>query len=111
MRISSPLLSFRAAAAAAALALAGCAGLPGSGGGTSSVPPPQAPEPVCNADAAQFALGQSFSPALEREVRARSGASIVRWLNPGQVITLEYNAMRINLTLDGRAKVVRVNCG
>lgn len=91
------------ALATAALALAGCAGLPGA--------TPPAPEPRCDAAAAQFAVGQSFGPALEREVRARSGASVVRWLSPGQAVTMEFNAARVNLTLDGRSRIVKVACG
>ncbi|KQP22627.1 hypothetical protein ASF43_01535 [Pseudorhodoferax sp. Leaf267] len=92
-------------AAAAALLLSGCAGvgLPGSA--------PPAPRAACDAAAAQFALGKSFGPELEREVRARSGASIVRWLSPGQAVTMEFNAARLSLTLDGRGQVVKAACG
>lgn len=101
--------SFRwVAAAAAVAALAGCAGLGGVGGiggGTA------APAAVCDAAAAQFALGQSFGPALEREVRTRSGASVVRWLSPGQAVTMEFNPARINLTLDARSRITKVACG
>ncbi len=93
------------AAAGAALALAGCAGLglPGAS--------PAAPKAVCESAAAQFAVGQSFSPVLEREARARSGASVVRWLSPGQIVTMELNPARLSLTLDGNARVVKAACG
>ncbi|WP_082524799.1 I78 family peptidase inhibitor [Pseudorhodoferax sp. Leaf274] len=91
----------------AVLALAGCAGLGGPAGapGTSATPA------TCDAAAAQFAIGQSFGPALERDVRARSGASIVRWLSPGQAVTMEFNPARLNLTLDGRSRITKVACG
>nr|WP_286197372.1 I78 family peptidase inhibitor [Variovorax boronicumulans] len=94
-------------AAFAVLALAGCAGLDGPSGRPGASAPPA----TCDAGAAQFAVGQSFGPALERDVRARSGASIVRWLSPGQAVTMEFNAARINLTLDGRSRITKVACG
>lgn len=94
-------------AAVAVLALAGCAGLGGPSGGPGASAPPA----TCDAAAAQFAVGQSFGPALERDVRARSGASIVRWLSPGQAVTMEFNPARINLTLDGRSRITKVACG
>ena len=95
-------------AAAAAVLLSGCAGIQQSGSASPAVPPAPA---ACNAQAAQFALGKSFGPELEREVRAKSGASVVRWLSPGQVMTLEFRAERLNLTLDGRGQIVKATCG
>lgn len=90
--------------AVSAAVLSGCAGvgLPGAA--------PAAPR-ACDASAAQFALGKSFGPELERDVRARSGASVVRWLSPGQAVTMEFNAARLSLTLDGRGQVVKAACG
>ncbi|HVR51054.1 MAG TPA: I78 family peptidase inhibitor [Pseudorhodoferax sp.] len=100
------------AGAVTLLALSGCAGLGAPGAGPGAAPgTPGTPPAVCDAAAAQFALGQSFGPALERELRARSGASIVRWLSPGQAVTMEFNAARLNLTLDGRSRIVRAACG
>lgn len=98
--------SLRAATGAAALLLVGCAGLGELGSGA-----PAAPKTTCDAAAAQFTLGQSFGPALEREAKARSGASVVRWLSPGQAVTMEFNATRLNLTLDGRSRIVKAACG
>lgn len=92
-------------AAVTALLLSACAGV-----GKPASPPP-APRANCDAAAAQFALGKSFGPALERDVRAKSGASVVRWLSPGQAVTQEYNAARLNLTLDGRSQIVKATCG
>ncbi|WP_245965543.1 I78 family peptidase inhibitor [Pseudorhodoferax soli] len=94
-------------AAAAVLALAGCAGL----GERPGAPGASALPATCDAAAAQFAVGQSFGPTLERDVRARSGASIVRWLSPGQAVTMEFNPARLNLTLDGRSRITKVACG
>lgn len=66
---------------------------------------------VCDTAAAQFAVGRAFGPELDRELRARSGASVVRVLSPGQAVTMEHNLQRVSLTLDGRGQVVRASCG
>lgn len=99
----------QAAALAAMLALAGCAGLGAPGGAADGGAAP--PKAACDAAAAQFALGQSFGPALERELRARTGAGIVRWLSPGQAVTMDFNPARLNLTLDGRSRITKAACG
>jgi hypothetical protein len=79
--------------------------------GCANLTKPAAPVARCDQAAVQFALGQSFGPQLEREVRARSGAQQVRWLSPGQMVTMEFNPGRLNLTLDGRGQVVKASCG
>ena len=84
------------------LALQGCAGGP---------PAAPAARSVCDNAAAQFAVGRSFGPELERDLRTRSGASLVRVLSPGQAVTLEHNAQRVSLTVDGRGQVLRASCG
>jgi hypothetical protein len=100
LAIASPLL------AAMLLALGACAA-------------PRAPEPPaasaapgrCEASRAQFAVGHEPGLALQDQARERSGARIVRTLQPGQVITMEYSGDRLNLELDSGGKVARVRCG
>ena len=74
-------------------------------------PPVLMAEGGCDADAAQFALGQTASAALIEQARLRVKARTVRFLRPGQMVTLEFNAERLNLNLDSADRVVRVDCG
>jgi len=72
------------------------------------------PAPVagrCNAAPAQFALGRTADTALENEARTRAGAKTVRVLRPNQVVTMEFNAERLSLTVDDAGRVTRVSCG
>ncbi|MFS2032471.1 I78 family peptidase inhibitor [Polaromonas sp. CT11-55] len=76
----------------------------------------QAPEPApvssrCNAAPAQFSVGRNADAALENEARTRAGAKAVRVLRPNQVVTMEFNAERLNLTVDDAGRVTRVSCG
>ena len=90
--------------AAAALIGAGCTEPP------QSTPPP--PEHVaCNAAAAQGLIGRQQSPALVQEARRRTGAGAVRVLRPGQMVTMEYRADRLNIRVDTQGKVLAITCG
>lgn len=65
----------------------------------------------CNAAPAQFAVGRNVDVALEGDARARAGARTSRVLKPGQVVTMEFNAERLNLSVDNAGRVTRVSCG
>lgn len=76
----------------------------------------QAPDPApvagrCNAAPVQFAVGRNADAALENEARTRAGAKTVRVLKPNQVVTMEFNAERLNLSVDDAGRVMRVACG
>ena len=43
--------------------------------------------------------------------RARSGAQMARILRPGQMVTKEFNAQRLNLEVDGSGRIVAARCG
>ena len=102
----------------AAVALAGCSGYgqaqsPGAQGGSSagaSAPAPVVNAP-CNAQPAQSAVGQNSTPSVVEAARVRSGAQMARVLWPGQMITKEFNAQRLNLQVDANGRVLAVNCG
>ena len=91
-----------------ALVLAACAAPPAE---FAQAPPPPAAPAVCNADPGQFAVGQPHAEALADQVRRETGASSVRALRPGQAVTMEFNAGRVNLDLDAGGRVTRVRCG
>lgn len=66
---------------------------------------------MCDAAKAQFAVGQTYSDALAEQARTAAGAKVVRQLLPGQAITMEFNAQRLNLESGGDGRVVSVRCG
>lgn len=82
----------------------------------SSAPvPPQAPAPVpealCNAQPVQTAVGQSSTASVVESARARSGARTARILRPGQMVTREFDAQRLNLEVDANGRILAVRCG
>lgn len=116
--------------ALAALALASCAPQPADNAASGQQPaaaaapadepvrtdPPVASAPseesmMCDAAKAQFAVGQTYSDALAEQARAAAGAKIVRQLLPGQAVTMEFRADRLNLESGDGGRVVSVRCG
>lgn len=99
------------AVAAGFAVLAGCT-TPGKPASPGSSPMPGAPAgSVCNADGAQFAVGKAAGASTTEQARQRSGAYMARILRPGQVVTMEFNAQRLNLDVDAAGVIKRVRCG
>ncbi len=78
-------------------------------GGTSA--PQAAAARSCQAEPAQAVIGQSATASVVEQARQRAGAQSARVLRPGQVVTLEFDASRLNLDVDASGGVVRVRCG
>ncbi len=66
---------------------------------------------ACNAQGAQFAVGKTPGASVVEEARQRSGSYMARVLRPGQVVTMEFNAQRLNLDLNAAGVIIRVRCG
>ena len=97
---------FSAPTIALSLLLSACVGAP-----TAATPEPAPLAGRCNAAPAQFAVGRNADAALENEARTRANARIARVLKPNQVVTMEFNSERLNLSVDESGRVTRVNCG
>lgn len=103
-------------ATAALLLMTGCTGYgqapaapAGSNPGAAAPTPP--PAALCDAKPAQFAVGQASTASVMESARVRSGAQMARILRPGQMITKEFNAQRLNLQVDANGRILTVNCG
>ncbi|KAA0889355.1 I78 family peptidase inhibitor [Pusillimonas sp. ANT_WB101] len=78
----------------------------------SSAPPPASTTPgVCSLPPDSPIQGHHISSELQQKAQQLSGANVVRVIRPGQTITPEPNAARLNLQLDAHDVVVRAYCG
>ena len=103
----------RLSALLAAVTLSACGTtLPpaGTGTGTGSTPQPPAAR-TCQAEPARAVIGQVATASVVEEARQRAGAHSARVLRPGQAVTLEFDATRLNLEVDASSRVVAVRCG
>jgi len=74
--------------------------------------PPSSPEgALCTADRLDRFKGESATAEVGREIQRESGARVFRWLPKGTIITMEYNADRVNVHLDEKNHVERARCG
>lgn len=65
----------------------------------------------CDAAPAQQLVGRAKSQAVGAEARRLSGATTMRWLPKGSIVTMEYREDRLNLHLDDRNRISRIVCG
>jgi len=74
-------------------------------------PATPAPEDACGASHVADLVGRTRSDELVAEVARRSGARRVRWIRPGDVVTMDYSPERLNVHLDDRDRIQRFACG
>jgi hypothetical protein len=77
-------------------------------------PPPGEPAPAedaCGASRVAGYVGRERSDALVAEVARVSGARRVRWIRPGDAVTMDYSAERLNVHLDAQDRIARFACG
>lgn len=92
----------------AALALCACSTVPVAGeppvrGGTSGY--------ICHNEGLDQFVGQEATPELGAEMLRVSGARTIRWVQPGQVITMEFSQERLTVHLDAQNRVDSARCG
>jgi hypothetical protein len=93
--------------------LAGCAvePLPVSEPAAPVPPPPEAAA-ECKAEPAQRFVGQRFVASTTPEAaRLASGASSVRVIRPGTMVTKDFRTDRLNLDVDAQEMVTAARCG
>ena len=74
-------------------------------GGTSPT------EDRCNAELAKSAMGREASTQVVEQARVDARAHVARVLRPGQVVTMEFRAGRLNVDVDERNTVTGLRCG
>lgn len=78
--------------------------------GTATMVPPDE-RSQCDAEAAASAVGQAASADVVERARTAAGAKTARVLRPGQIVTMEYLAGRLNVHVDDANVVTKLTCG
>jgi hypothetical protein len=94
-------------AAALALSLSACM--------TTPAPPNAGPNPPpamkCVAGLGAWAVGKQATAEIVERVRVDSHSDIVRVIRPGQMITMDIRADRVDVQVDTASVILAVNCG
>ena len=91
-----------------ALLLAACStiqpdpGAPGRAGAAAG---------ACHAEAVAWAVGQPADEAVMARVWRESGAGLIRPIAPGQAVTRDFRADRVNVHIDRDNRITAVSCG
>ena len=92
-----------------AAALAGC----GTVSATEPALPVHGETPVytCRDEGLNAYAGRQATAQLGAEIRARSGARVLRWVPHGGAITMDFRTDRVNVRLDPQNRIESVRCG
>jgi hypothetical protein len=74
---------------------------------------PEMPAPgvQCDANGLGRFVGQQRSARVEMRIKRISGARIVRWLEPGAMMTMDFRTDRLNINVDKRGRITGTRCG
>ena len=75
------------------------------------VPAEPADAASCDPLQAQWIVGKPVGDKEAEQARKDAGAKTVRILKPGQMVTMEYSAGRLNIDVDDKGVGVAARCG
>jgi hypothetical protein len=81
---------------------------------TAPAQPPahgEAPGHECQAAGLERFVGQAVTSETGAEILRVSRAARIRWVQPGQMVTMEFRADRVTVHLAAGNRIERVNCG
>jgi hypothetical protein len=66
---------------------------------------------TCDGAKAQGLVGAAAKAELGARALKMSGARTIRWVRPGDVVTMDFREDRLNIELDERGQVKALSCG
>lgn len=88
-----------------------CAPAPPPDDDGDDAPPAVGAGGTCDAEAARGLVGQVATAELGAEALRLTGARGLRWIQPGQAVTMDYRPDRLNIELDAQNRVTEIRCG
>lgn len=91
--------------------LAGCTGSAGpcNPEATPAFPPPA--EDTCGSAPLARHAGAQATDEVRAAIAATLGERRVRYISPGDAVTMDYAPSRLNVELDAEGRIVRLRCG
>jgi hypothetical protein len=82
----------------------------------ATVPPQPAihgtvPGRICNAAGSDRFIGQQGTAESGAAILKATNSAVLRWAPPGAMLTMDYSASRVTVTLDAANGITRINCG
>ncbi len=93
------------------LIAAGCAPVPAAPDPNAGVPLYGGTGRTCKAEPARGLVGRAASSDVGAEALRLTGAGTLRWIRPGDMVTMDFRPDRLNIELDAQGRVARLRCG
>jgi hypothetical protein len=71
----------------------------------------ETPGHECQSVGLERFAGQLATSEIGAEILRVSNAASIRWVQPGQMVTMEFRADRVTVHLAAGNRIERVNCG
>ena len=71
----------------------------------------ETPGHLCTADNTDQFIGQSGTSESGAAILRATNAAILRWAPPGYMMTMDFRADRVTVTLGPDDKITKINCG
>ena len=65
----------------------------------------------CDASKARGLVGREASDESGAEAKRLTGARAIRWIRPGQAVTMDYSPSRLNIKVDSNERIEGFDCG
>jgi predicted small lipoprotein YifL len=65
----------------------------------------------CGASKLTSFVGQQSDAATKAKIATASGAGTIRYIGPGDAVTMDYSPARLNVETDANGRITRVRCG
>lgn len=84
-----------------------------AGAGSEEVVPEHGVTPGyrCESSEAQALVGQPATQDAGARALQLTGARTLRWIRPGDIVTMDYRPDRLNIHLDATGRIERFQCG
>jgi hypothetical protein len=69
------------------------------------------PTAECDASKAEALVGREASEENGAEAQRLTGARGLRWIRPGQAVTMDYSPSRLNIKVDANERIEGFSCG
>jgi hypothetical protein len=74
-------------------------------------PPPTEPTGECDASKARELVGRPATAENGAEAQRLTGARTIRWIRPGDMVTMDYRTDRLNINVNANGRIEELNCG
>lgn len=71
----------------------------------------ETPGHVCETSHTNRFIGKLRTSMTGAAIKRASRAAVLRWAPPGTMLTMDFRSDRVNVYVDGRGKIFKINCG